>query len=263
VAAVFLPLVLGMAAVVVPEWRRAVLREWRTWLAAAALAAALIVPWFVYEHVKSGSAFWDVLFGVHVFKRMTVSIDPGHLHPWNYYLQQIWTVLVKTDTLPLVIAGTGLLLMQVVRRRDAHLLIALWAAVPLLLISTSPSKIYHYVSRGGARRLDVAPGEASARADREGFVRAARTGRDRARARRACGGRDPRPLASLAARRAAQRRGPSALDARLRAGRAGGAQRARRPAIDSLGRARTDAVARLPGDAAPVARREPSAAGGS
>jgi 4-amino-4-deoxy-L-arabinose transferase-like glycosyltransferase len=145
VAALFLPLVIALAVAVVPQWRRQVVRGWRDWGAATGVAVVLIVPWFVYEHVRFGSVFWHVLFGEHVFKRMTVSIDPSHVHPWNYYLVLLYHALRYSETLPLAVAGGVLLSIDAVRRRRGEgVLILLWFAAPMLLISCSPSKIYHY-----------------------------------------------------------------------------------------------------------------------
>lgn len=145
VAALFLPLVIALAVAVVPQWRRPVVRGWRDWAAATGVAVVLIVPWFVYEHVRFGSTFWDVLFSEHVFQRMTVSIDPTHLHPWNYYLVLLYDALRYSETLALAVAGGVLVSIDAVRRRRGEdVLLLLWFAAPMILISCSPSKIYHY-----------------------------------------------------------------------------------------------------------------------
>jgi 4-amino-4-deoxy-L-arabinose transferase-like glycosyltransferase len=144
VAVLFLPVVLVLAAAVVTAWRRQVRQSWRTWTAATAAGAILVVPWFAYEHVRFGSQFWEIIFGEHVFKRMTVSIDPGHLQPWNRYFVLMYRVLLRNDTFPLALCGAAILVVNALRRRGEYVLIALWFAVPMLLISSSPSKIYHY-----------------------------------------------------------------------------------------------------------------------
>jgi 4-amino-4-deoxy-L-arabinose transferase-like glycosyltransferase len=145
VAALFLPAILALSVLMVPAWRRDVLRSWRTWAGAVAVALCLILPWFVYEHLCFGSQFWRVLFGEHVFRRMTVSIDPGHVHPWTYYFVLLHVALLNSGTLGLALVGAAVLLICAVRRRRGELiLILLWFAVPMVLISASPSKIYHY-----------------------------------------------------------------------------------------------------------------------
>lgn len=145
VAVLFLPLVLASAVAIAGAWRRELVRGWRDWLAAGAVAAVLIAPWFVYAHVTFGATFWHVLFGEHVFKRMTVSIDPAHLHPWNHYLVLLYGTLRDSGTLAMAAAGALLLLVRLIRRpRGEEALILTWFALPMFLISSSPSKIYHY-----------------------------------------------------------------------------------------------------------------------
>jgi 4-amino-4-deoxy-L-arabinose transferase-like glycosyltransferase len=145
VAALFLPFVIVLAVAFVPAWRRALLRAWQQWAVAIAVAGVLIAPWFVYEHLRFGSGFWEVLVGAHVIQRMTVSIDPGHVHPWNHYLVNLYRALRQSETLPLAVAGGALLLAGVFRRRRGEeVLLLLWFAAPIFLISLSPSKLYHY-----------------------------------------------------------------------------------------------------------------------
>ena len=81
VAALFLPVILGLTALVVPEHRSALARGWRTWALAAVIAIVLIAPWFVFATVRFGGAFWQTILGMHVYQRFTSSLDPGHLHP--------------------------------------------------------------------------------------------------------------------------------------------------------------------------------------
>lgn len=145
VAALFLPLVIGLASATVPEWRRTVLRGWRHWAAATVLGGVLIVPWFVYEQLRFGADFWKVVVGGHVIERMTVSIDPTHVHPWNHYVMILYRTLRQSASLPLAVAGAVLLLVRPFRRWSGEdVLIVSWFAVPMGLISLSPSKLYHY-----------------------------------------------------------------------------------------------------------------------
>ena len=145
VAALFLPLVIALAAILLPSWRTRVLHRWRDWALAATVVALLTAPWFVYEHLRFGAGFWRVLVGAHVIQRMTVSIDPGHVHPWNHYLASLYQALRLSETLPLAVAGAALLGGRALwKRRGEDVLLLLWFAVPVFLISLSPSKLYHY-----------------------------------------------------------------------------------------------------------------------
>lgn len=144
-AALFLPLVIALAVALVPQWRREVLRRWRDWAVAAGVAVVLIAPWFVYEHRRFGSGFWRVLLAEHVVRRMTVSLDPDHVHAWYYYLDWLYENLRHSETLALAIAGEVLLIAAVARRRRGpDILVLVWFVVPMFLISCSPSKLYHY-----------------------------------------------------------------------------------------------------------------------
>ncbi len=145
VAALFLPLTLAMAVLGSRRCRRRLLDDWRTWAGCALLAVALCAPWFVYAHLRFGSELWTTIFGESVVRRMTDSLDPMHLQPWPYYLQQAWSELVADRVQWLVVAGLVTLLVQTMRRRWFEgAVVLLWAAVPLAIISAATSKLYHY-----------------------------------------------------------------------------------------------------------------------
>jgi 4-amino-4-deoxy-L-arabinose transferase-like glycosyltransferase len=145
VAGLFLPVILGMAALMKHEDRGRLFRDWRTFAAAAGLAAALIVPWFVYQYVKIGPTVLDIMFGEHVFKRLTAYLDPSHLQPWHYYLTEIWAELGQAGTRILVVIGALMLAAKTWRRRWTEgAVVILWFAVPMAVISTGTSKLYHY-----------------------------------------------------------------------------------------------------------------------
>jgi 4-amino-4-deoxy-L-arabinose transferase-like glycosyltransferase len=145
VAALFFPLMIAVATVGNREIRSAARRDWRVWMGACAFAAAVIVPWFVYEHLQYHELFWRTLVGVHVYQRFTASVDPAHLHPWSYYLQQLVQWLQSSGTLPVVAAGLALFLFQAaMRRRFEAAVMLMWAVLPLILISLGTSKLYHY-----------------------------------------------------------------------------------------------------------------------
>lgn len=144
VAALFLPLVMVASAALDRGARQALLRDWRMWAGAALFALALIAPWFVYEHVKYGSFFWQTLVGVHVYKRFTAFLDPNHVQPWFYYFAQMYEWLQVSESTMLVAAGLVLLIVEAVRRRFDALVVLLWFALPMALISFGTSKLYHY-----------------------------------------------------------------------------------------------------------------------
>ena len=147
VAAAFLPIV-GLVAFLIPQPRSAP-KPWRAWIADWAWAVALFVacaaPWFVYQYVQAGHELIETMFLQHVFNRFTAALDPTHLHPWDYYLRKIEQTLRDGRSLWLVAAGAVLLLWRALWRRDALAwTVVVWAVVPLALISSFTSKLYHY-----------------------------------------------------------------------------------------------------------------------
>lgn len=146
VAAIFLPLVLGIAALLSTDSRRRLWSDRWYFAAATLVSAALIAPWFVYQHVRSGAAFWNIILGTHVIERFTSSIDPGHIQPWSYYFSELRIELDAVGALGWVTWGTVLWGIQTYRLRSiAWALILFWFFIPVGLISASTSKIYHYV----------------------------------------------------------------------------------------------------------------------
>jgi 4-amino-4-deoxy-L-arabinose transferase-like glycosyltransferase len=145
VAALFLPLVLGVAALIVPAYRRGVLEHWRQWLKVLALVAGLCAPWFIYAHIRFGAALWRTILAEHVYTRFTAYLDPEHLHPWYYYPWTMYQRFEDAGVAALVIGGLALLLVQTIRRRWAEgTVVLLWFALPTFLISLGTSKLYHY-----------------------------------------------------------------------------------------------------------------------
>jgi 4-amino-4-deoxy-L-arabinose transferase-like glycosyltransferase len=143
VAAAFLPLILGLTALLVREHRRQLVRDWRTWMLAAVAGVALIVPWFVYASLRFGNAFWQTIVGVHVYQRFTATLDPGHLQPWHFYFDQMFDFW-ETGALVLIAAGVGLVAGWTARRyAPAAAALVIWL-LPLAVISAVTSKLYHY-----------------------------------------------------------------------------------------------------------------------
>jgi 4-amino-4-deoxy-L-arabinose transferase-like glycosyltransferase len=143
VAALFLPAILGLTALVAADQRRALARDWRSWALASALAIALIAPWFVFASSRFGGLFWQTIVGVHVYERFTSSLDPGHLHPWHYYFGQM-VAFWETGALILIGAGAGLIAGWTARRYAPSALVLVFWLLPLVAISAVTSKLYHY-----------------------------------------------------------------------------------------------------------------------
>jgi hypothetical protein len=145
VAALFLPLVLGVSALVFPSHRSALQRDRRWWAASWTLVLALTVPWFVYAYATYGAFYWQAMITEHVYRRFTSFLDSGHVQPWYFYLNAMYQQFMGSGTLVLGVLGLGLLATQAVKRRwtDAGVVL-IWFALPLLLISLGTSKLYHY-----------------------------------------------------------------------------------------------------------------------
>jgi 4-amino-4-deoxy-L-arabinose transferase-like glycosyltransferase len=145
VAALFLPVILAISSIANRETRKRVVTDMSAWMLAAGVVIVLASPWFVYQQFKSGNELWRIIFGVHVYQRFTVSLDPGHIHPWNYYYVEIWRELLHMGTAWLMVAG-GILLCAVTwrERRLEQITVLAWAVVPLGLMSAVASKLPHY-----------------------------------------------------------------------------------------------------------------------
>jgi len=145
VAVAFLPVILVLAALLTRADRVRAYRDWRTAVAAGLLAVALIAPWFVYQYTREGRFLYDEMFAGHVVKRFTAYLDPDHLQPWNYYFQEIWAELGSAGTRTIVVLGALLLTIKTLRHRwTPGAAVFLWFVVPLAVISSTTSKLYHY-----------------------------------------------------------------------------------------------------------------------
>ena len=145
VAALFLPFTLGLAVLAAPRVRRRFFGDWSIWLGVTLLGAVICVPWFIAMHIRFGQRLWETIFGVHVLQRLTGTLVPEHLQPWNYYFTEMIREFGNSGITWFVAAGILALLVQSIRRRwfDAAIVL-LWAAVPLAIISGTTSKLYHY-----------------------------------------------------------------------------------------------------------------------
>jgi 4-amino-4-deoxy-L-arabinose transferase-like glycosyltransferase len=145
VAAIFLPLVLGVGALGFRATRAKFAADWRLWLSVSALVIALIAPWFIYAYLQFGSELWNTMFAAHVYERMTVGLNQAHVHPWNYYFDMMAEGFERSGLRWLVPIGLLVLLVQSIRRQWFEgTLVVLWGTLPLMLISAGSSKLYHY-----------------------------------------------------------------------------------------------------------------------
>jgi 4-amino-4-deoxy-L-arabinose transferase-like glycosyltransferase len=145
VAALFLPLVLGAAVLFVPAYRREFARHWQSWLAAGAVAIALIAPWFVYAQMRFGRRVWDVMLGSQVYTRLTTYLNPAQVQPWPFYWVNLYKSFSYAGAAAVIGAGVLLLLVQTVRRRwPDGWVILFWGLMPIFLISFGASKLIHY-----------------------------------------------------------------------------------------------------------------------
>ncbi|MGE0448950.1 MAG: ArnT family glycosyltransferase [Vicinamibacterales bacterium] len=145
VAALFFPFVLVLAVIGSPVRRQRLVTEWRTWFAVGAVVLALCAPWFVYAYSRFGAQLWNTILAEHVVRRLTNYLDPAHLQPWDFYVRVMWTSWSDEHVNWIALAGLTTLLVQTIRRRwfDGAVVL-LWAVVPLAIISTGTSKLYHY-----------------------------------------------------------------------------------------------------------------------
>ncbi len=143
-AALFLPLVAGLAIVLTPAWRARAVRD-RDWIAASAgLAVCLVAPWFLYQWARHGSRFWEVIWGYHVYRRFTLHVDPAHVQALDFYPRALWAAIEEVSVA--VVPGAALWLRRAVREAwPEGRTVLLWLAVPVALLSCGTSKISHYL----------------------------------------------------------------------------------------------------------------------
>jgi 4-amino-4-deoxy-L-arabinose transferase-like glycosyltransferase len=145
VAAIFMPVIIGLAALLFHESRNRLVREWRAWATAAGLAFILIVPWFVYAYLRFGAYLWEVILTQHVYTRFRTFLNPLHVQPWSYYLTEMYQRFADSGSQWLVAAGLAVLTVQTLRRRWLDgTVVVLWFALPVAVISLGTSKLYHY-----------------------------------------------------------------------------------------------------------------------
>jgi hypothetical protein len=145
VAALFMPATMFLSSIVFADWRKKLIRDWRVWLGASVLALALIAPWFLYTWHRFGNELWSIMFGAHVYTRLTSYLDPSHVHPWHFYFTSMYRELSNSESLYLVAIGLVALLVESIRRGWVEGgTVLLWFVFPLVTISIGTSKLYHY-----------------------------------------------------------------------------------------------------------------------
>jgi 4-amino-4-deoxy-L-arabinose transferase-like glycosyltransferase len=145
VAALFLPIVVAAAILPVRGARERLKQDWRAWALAAAVFVLLAAPWFVYETLREGAAFWRIILEAHVVTRFTSYLDPTHVHPWNFYYVTLWKELQHDGVAWLVIFGGIVAAVRLASTRDLPTVaVVSWLAIPLALISIGTSKLHHY-----------------------------------------------------------------------------------------------------------------------
>jgi 4-amino-4-deoxy-L-arabinose transferase-like glycosyltransferase len=92
VAVAFLPMVLAIATIVVPEYRRKLRRDWLLWVEVGAVCLGLVAPWFLWAWRQYGSFFWETILREAVYTRFTAFLDPTHVQPWYFYLTTMLAV---------------------------------------------------------------------------------------------------------------------------------------------------------------------------
>ncbi len=145
VAALFLPMIAMVALLWRPGGWTMARRRWPEWVLPALGVIVVTAPWFIYQSRVHADEFWQTIFGVHVFKRFTAWLDPGHLHPWHFYFTQTWLEIGASHSQVLV--GLGLVRLAVAAVRNESWvarLVLVWGLLPTALISAGTSKLLHY-----------------------------------------------------------------------------------------------------------------------
>jgi 4-amino-4-deoxy-L-arabinose transferase-like glycosyltransferase len=159
VAVLFLPMILGTSLLTLDGGIGILRLRWREWLGPALAVVVLVAPWFVYQSLRPAGphAFWEVMFGVHVYQRLAGVLHPEHLAPWHAYFTWTWRELGMAHVRLLVVAGLGCLAYVAWRRSGepgtgqqqkmtgwlARLML-LWWLLPYVVMSLGTSKLLHY-----------------------------------------------------------------------------------------------------------------------
>jgi hypothetical protein len=87
-----------------------------------------------------------VIFGQHVYQRFTAYLDPNHLRPWWFYLDEIWRELSAGHRALTIGLGVVWLGAHAWRGRPwTARLVFVWLVVPIAIISSLTSKLAYYM----------------------------------------------------------------------------------------------------------------------
>jgi 4-amino-4-deoxy-L-arabinose transferase-like glycosyltransferase len=145
VAVVFLPIMLGGAALELKAVRDKAWRERGTWGLATVVVIAIAAPWFIYQMLQPDRGIWEVMLGSHVYQRFNAHLDVAHLRPWHYYFIDLSAQASAAGTFWVVLAGGLLVHIRVIRERWLEGTVTLyWFWFPFVLMSLGTSKLRHY-----------------------------------------------------------------------------------------------------------------------
>jgi 4-amino-4-deoxy-L-arabinose transferase-like glycosyltransferase len=145
VAILFLPVVCAVALFWRNDGVARIRSSWREWMAPLTLVLVLTTPWFVYQAIHAGAVLWQTMVAEHVVTRLTGTLNPQHLEPWHYYFSQAWFEATLVGSQWIALLGALLLMVKAGSGRPwlARLLL-LWWILPMAVISTGTSKVFHY-----------------------------------------------------------------------------------------------------------------------
>src|SRR5688572_29971783 len=109
VAILFLPAVCAVAFALAPRAATRARETWKDWVIPAGFVALACTPWFVYQTIANGRAFWGDIFLAHVYQRFTGTLRVDHLRPWHHYVSQLWREFEYSRMEWVVLAGLVLL----------------------------------------------------------------------------------------------------------------------------------------------------------
>ncbi len=140
VAAGIIPLAIGIDLLVHRRWQ--LFREPALWLGLA-VAASIVVPWHVYQHLQHGQRFWDEYLFYHVVARSLHALE-GHSGGPSYYLLAI--IERQRPWFLLTFAALPYALKQRIVDRDEHLGFFLaWITAVTLIVALVQTKLRWYI----------------------------------------------------------------------------------------------------------------------
>jgi 4-amino-4-deoxy-L-arabinose transferase-like glycosyltransferase len=124
-------------------------RDFRGWLRVATDPVAwgifliIVLPWYVVQYMREGTAFLEGFFLRHNLGRFTQAMEGHRGGPW-YYLPVVVVGVLPYATL---LVHTARRIKELLRQ-NASLYLLLWFGVVLVLVSFSATKLPHYIVYG-------------------------------------------------------------------------------------------------------------------